>query len=379
MTIILYVIAVAAMFGFVIMIHETGHFIVAKKLKVRVINFSFGFGPELFGWTGKKFSFGSKNRDESAENETRYSVRPIPFGGFVKMAGEEMDEVGGAPDEFFSKKWYERIGIVAAGPVMNYISAFLIFLFVITVWGVQYQRPVIRFVEKNMPAFVSGLKTGDEIVGIDGKTLEDARKVSEIVKSSEGSELIFSVKRGEDILDIKITPAYDKKTKIARIGISYDMASEPVTVKVGFTRAVKEAAGQIVFWTVMPLKFLYMKLMLWEAPSEVSGPIGIMQAAYFMAKLGLKTFLTFIAIVSVALGMFNLFPIPIVDGGHIMFFLFEGIFRKPISKKFIQFSNSVGFALLITLALYATYQDIKRTKSGFWNKMETAEPAKKTK
>lgn len=364
MTIILYVIAVAVMFGFVIMIHELGHFIAAKKLKVRVLDFAFGFGPPIFS---------------RVKNGTKYSVRPFPFGGFVKMAGEEIDEIGGAPDELFSKKWYERILIVAAGPVMNYISAFIIFLFVIAFWGVQYQRPVIRFVEKNMPAFVSGLKAGDEIVAIDGKTLEDARKVSETVKSSEGRELLFSVKRGEKILDVKITPEYDKKNKIARIGISYDMASAPVTIKVGFIRAVKEAFGQIVFYTVMPLKYLYMKLILFEAPAEVSGPVGIIQAAYFMAKLGPKTFLTFIAIVSVALGMCNLFPIPIVDGGHIMFFLFEGIFGKPVNKKVMQLSNSVGVAFLITLALYATYQDIKRTRSGFWDKMETTAPAERKK
>ena len=113
-----------------------------------------------------------------------------------------------------------------------------------------------------------------------------------------------------------------------------------------------------------------MKLTLWEAPSEVSGPVGIMQAAYHAAKLGLKTFLYFIAIVSVALGMFNLLPIPIVDGGHIAFYLFEGISRKKLNKKVMQFANSIGFALLITLALYATYQDILRTKNGFWKRVE---------
>ncbi|MBN1383553.1 MAG: RIP metalloprotease RseP [Elusimicrobia bacterium] len=375
MTIVLGVIAVMVMFGFVVVIHETGHFFIAKKMKVRVMNFSLGFGPELFGWTGKKFSFGSKSQDKGMEDETRYSVRPIPFGGFVKMAGEEISESTGASDEFFSKKWYERIGIVAAGPAMNYISAFLIFMFVIIIWGVQYQRPVVKFVEKDMPAFSSGLEAGDEIVAINGETIEDAHRVSEMVKSSENNELLFSIKRDDSILDIRITPEYDKKVKTARIGIVYDMASEPITVKVGPVKAVKEAFNQVVFWTVMPLKYLYMKLMLFEAPAEVSGPVGIMRAAYFMAKLGPKAFLTFIAIVSVALGMLNLLPIPIVDGGHIMFYLFEGISGRPLNTKVIQFANSVGFALLITLMVYATYQDIKREKNGFWKKIETVKPA----
>jgi regulator of sigma E protease len=299
-------------------------------------------------------------------------VRPIPFGGFVKMAGEEIDEIGGAPDEFFSKKWYERIAIVSAGAIMNYISAFIIFLFIISVWGLQHQRPVVKLVEKKSPAFVAGLTSGDEIVAINGNKIEDAGIVSKTVKTSPDKELVFSVKRKEEIIDIKITPKYDEKIKMSRIGIVYDMSSEPIVVKVGFAKAIKESFNQIIFWTITPLKYLYMKLTLWEAPSEVSGPVGIMQAAYHAAKLGLKTFLYFIAIVSVALGMFNLLPIPIVDGGHIAFYLFEGISRKKLNKKVMQFANSVGFALLITLALYATYQDILRTKSGFWKQVEQA-------
>ncbi|HAM39712.1 MAG TPA: RIP metalloprotease RseP [Elusimicrobia bacterium] len=355
MMILLGIAAVAVMFGFVIMIHELGHFIVAKKQKVKVLNFSFGFGPELFGWT---------------KNETRYSVRPIPFGGFVKMAGEDIEEYKGDSGDFFSKKWYQRIAIVVAGPIMNYLSAFFIFLFIIVVWGIQYQRPVVKLVEKNSPAFDAGLKSGDEIVAINNDKIQDAQTVSRIVKTSSGKELTFSLKRSENIIDLKITPKYDEKLKSSRIGIVYDMSSEPVVVKVGLNKAIKESFNNIVFWTVLPLKYLYMKLVLFEAPSEVSGPIGIMQAAYFAAKLGIKTFLSFIAIVSVALGMFNLFPIPIVDGGHIVFYLIEGITGKPINKKAMQLANSIGFALLLTLALYATYQDILRTKDGFWKKIE---------
>lgn len=355
MTILFGILAVAVMFGFVIMIHEFGHFIVAKKLKVKVLDFAFGFGPPIFKWT---------------RNETTYSVRPIPFGGFVKMAGEEIEDVQGAPDEFFSKKWYERIAIVSAGAIMNYISAFIIFLFIISVWGLQHQRPVVKLVEKKSPAFIAGLISGDEIVAINGNKIEDAGIVSKTVKISAGKELIFSIKRNDKIVDIKITPKYDEKIKMSRIGIVYDMSSEPIVVKVGFAKAIKESFNQIIFWTITPLKYLYMKLTLWEAPSEVSGPVGIMQAAYFAAKLGAKTFMNFIAIVSVALGMFNLLPIPIVDGGHIAFYLFEGISRKKLNKKVMQFANSVGFALLITLALYATYQDILRTKNGFWKRVE---------
>ncbi|OGS45879.1 MAG: RIP metalloprotease RseP [Elusimicrobia bacterium RIFOXYD2_FULL_34_15] len=353
--ILLGIVAVAVMFGFVIMIHEFGHFIVAKKQKVKVLSFSFGFGPELIGWT---------------KGETRYSIRPIPFGGFVKMAGEEIDEHKGEPDEYFSKKWYQRIAIVAAGPVMNYLSGFLLFLFVIGFWGIQYQRPVVKMIEKNSPAFIAGLKSGDEIIAIDNNKIQDAQIVSKAVKDSGGKELLFSIKRNDKIIDIKITPKYDERMKYSRIGIAYDTSSEPIVVKVSFKKAIKESFDNIVFWTVTPLKYLYMKLTLFEAPSEVSGPIGIMQAAYFAAKLGIKTFLTFIAIVSVALGMFNLFPIPIVDGGHIMFYLIEGISGKPINKKAMQLANSIGFALLLTLALYATYQDILRTKDGFWKKVE---------
>ena len=353
--IILQLLLVAVMFSFVMLIHEFGHYISAKKIKVRVENFSLGFGPEIFGWT---------------KNETRYSLRPFPVGAFVKLAGEDIDEKKGAPDEFYSKKWYERLAIVIAGPAMNYISAFVIFLVIYSVWGLQNQRPVVKYVEKDLPAYAAGLKAGDEIIGIDGKKIYDARVITDVVKASLGRKITLTLKRGNDILDAFIVPVVDLKLKQVRIGIIYDITSQPIVVRVSFASAVKESAKDILFWTVTPLKYLYSKIIMWEAPSEVSGPIGIMQAAFITAKHGVKVFLNFIAIVSVALGFFNLLPIPLVDGGHILFFTIEGIFRKPINKNFLRYANSIGFAFLITLVVYATYQDIARTRSHFWSQVE---------
>ena len=353
--IILQIFAVVIMFTFVMFIHELGHCLMAKKKKVRVENFSLGFGPELLGWT---------------KNETRYSLRPFPVGAFVKLAGEDMDEKKGAPDEFYSKKWHERVMIVAAGPMMNYLTAFVIFVFIFSVWGLQYQRPVVKYVEKNLPAYASGLKAGDEIIGINGKNIEDARIISKVVKISLNRKIILSVKRNDRIFNVEITPVTDKRLKQVRIGIVYDIMSDPIVIKAGPLVVLKESVEDIWFWSVTPLKYLYQKIIFLEAPSEVSGPIGIMQAAFATTKHGVKVFLNFIAIVSVALGLFNLLPIPLVDGGHILFFTIEGIFRKPVNKTFLRYANSVGLAFLLTLVVYATYQDISRTRSHFWKQVE---------
>jgi len=349
------IISVVIMFTFVMFIHEFGHYLMAKKKKVRVENFSLGFGPEIFGWT---------------KNETRYSLRPFPVGAFVKLAGEDVEEKNGAPDEFYSKKWHERLMIVVAGPAMNYLTAFVIFVFIFSVWGIQYQRPMIKYVEKNLPAYTAGLKAGDEIIGINGKKIQDARIISKVVKTSLNQKIIFSVKRNDKVFDVEIIPVTDSNLKQVRIGILYDILSKPIVVKVGVTGALKESVEDIWFWTVTPLKYLYQKIIFLEAPSEVSGPIGIMQAAFVTTKLGVKVFLNFIAIVSVALGLFNLLPIPLVDGGHIMFFTIEGIFKKPVNKIFLRYANSLGLAFLLTLVVYATYQDIARTRSHFWKQVE---------
>jgi regulator of sigma E protease len=355
MILIVQIILVAFMFGFVMAIHELGHYITAKKLGIRVLDFALGFGPEIFGRT---------------VNGTRYSLRWIPLGAFVKLAGEDFDESGGLPDEFYSKKWYQRLAVVIGGPAMNYISAFFIFFVMIAFWGVQYQRPVVKYVQKDMPAAVAGLMPGDEIVAIDGKNTRDTQIVSTIIKTSANKKLIFSVQRNGAIVKSEMTPLYDNKLKQTRIGIIYDSTAAPYVVKVGFFTAIKETVNSLVFWTVTPLKYIYTKLILLEAPDDVSGPVGIVQAAYFSLKHGVKLFLTFIGVLSVALGFFNLLPIPLVDGGYCVFFIFEGIFGKPVHSKVMKLANSIGFALLIMLALYATYRDIDRTRSGFWKQTE---------
>jgi len=286
------------------------------------------------------------------------------------MAGADLDKATGNEDEFLSQAWYKKFLIVLAGPVMNYISAFILFFMIIIFWGVQYQRPVVKYVEKNMPAYSAGMLSGDEITAVNGQIIKDARIISKVVKESADKKITLAIKRGAEFLDIDIVPVMDKKLKQSRIGIIYDIAAQPITVKVGFKEALSETLKNIWYWTVTPLKYLYSKVILMEAPSEMSGPIGIMQAAFVTAKYGFKIFLNFIAIVSVALGFFNLLPIPLVDGGHMFFFLMEGITKKRLNKKFMQFANSLGFAFLITIAVYATYRDIVRTTSGFWKQTE---------
>jgi len=336
------VIATVLGIGLLVFIHELGHFMMAKKFKIRVEKFSFGFGPEIVGFT---------------RGETRYSICAIPLGGMVKMPGEDIESAKGEPDEFLSQPWYRRLIIAFFGPFMNYLLAFILFAFVIFCWGLTKpsEQPVIGDLVANFPAQQAGLASGDIIRTINGMPVKSWEEMSGFIRSHPGDQLTLSVVRQGKELTVALVPKKDPASGVGLIGIGPKMETE----KVGFVQSVGYSARLVTFQSVYTLKYLGEKLIRWEKP-ELAGPIGVVQILAKAAKAGWENLLYLLGVISVALGLFNLLPIPLVDGGHIFIALIEGITRRPFSKKALQTANIVGFGIIICIFLFATYSDLTR-------------------
>jgi len=339
--------------GLVVVLHEFGHFLAARYLGVRVERFTVGFGQELFGWTIKG---------------TRYAVCLIPLGGMVKLAGEFMDERQHKPDEFFSQAWYRRIFIALAGPLMNYVLAFALFALVAGVWGVLQpsDQPIVGDIIPGLPAAESRLQVGDRIQAIDGKPISSWEDLAQQIHLKPQQKLTFAIERSEaktaapKHFEVSLVPRRDPQHGIGLIGIMprADM------VRPTFRGSLRIAAGEVKLWTLQPLKYLSQKITRLESPKELAGPIGIAQMVTKATKEGLAYILTLIAIISTGLGLFNLFPIPVLDGGHILLYTVEGVIRRPLSRRVMQVANAIGLSLVLTIFLYASYQDVLRL--GLW-------------
>ena len=328
--------------GLLVFIHELGHFLMAKKFKIRVEQFAFGFGPEIVG-----FDYGG----------TRYSICAIPLGGMVKMPGEDAATATGSPDEFMSQPWYRRMIIAFFGPFMNYVLAVVIFTIVFFFWGVSIpsEKPVIGDVMDGYPAKVSGIMSGDTIQKINGITINSWQDMAEVIHKSVSKKLKFSVLRANATVTLEMIPAKDPATGVGIIGIAPMVETKKTGLIDSFTMGIK----MVVFQTVYTVKYLGMKIIHWEKP-EVAGPIGVIQLLAKAAKSGIENLLHFLAVISVALGLFNLFPIPLVDGGHILLALIEAVTRKPLNKSAVQVSNFVGLSIIVFIFIFATYSDLAR-------------------
>jgi len=346
------VVAVISVFSIVVVIHEMGHFLVCKALGVRVERFALGFGKELFGfdWVG-----------------TRWSICLLPLGGYVKPAGEDIEETTGAPDEFFGQSWYRRIAIAIAGPIMNYLLAIFCFFVLMFFWGQPKpsSEPVIGEVVMGYPAQAAGLKANDRLLVINGthiKTWEDmAKEIHAYPEKPIDIRYRRQVEGGVVEKIIALVPKMDTSRNIGLIGISPTVDMVPQ----GFMDSWKIAGKQTWFWTVFTLKYLGDAIVNRKKP-ELAGPIGIISIVAKVAKQGFQELLSLIALISLSLGLFNCFPIPLLDGGHIFLYLLEGIFRRPLNKTVVRTANIIGATLLIAVFIFATTQDIARLSSSFW-------------
>jgi len=341
--------------GLVVVIHEYGHFLVARRLGVRVERFTVGFGPEVFGWT---------------RGATRYALCAIPLGGMVKLAGDLLEEHMQKPDEFFSQPWYKRSLIALAGPVMNYVLAFVLFAVVAGVWGILQpsNQPIVGEIVPGLPAASSALRMGDRIQSIDGVPMTSWEQMARLIHDKPGAQLQLEVQRVEPpsssprIFKTTITPSRDAQRGVGLIGIMPQVEK----VRVGLRGSLVTSAKDLKAWTLQPLKYITEKIKRFEGPRELSGPLGIAQMVTKATQEGLAYVLYLMGIISTGLGLFNLFPIPILDGGHIFLYTIEGILRRPLNRRTMQIANAVGFSLILTIFLYASYQDVLRWRLGLW-------------
>ena len=329
--------------GLVIFFHELGHFVAAKIMGVKVEKFSLGFGKELFGFDWKG---------------TRMIMSVFPIGGYVKMRGENVDEpLKGEPDEYLSQKWYKRAVIVGAGPIMNFVLAVLIFTIIIAFVGlpIPSKEPVIGGIMSESPAEEAGLKIGDRIIEIDGRGITLWRELVDTIHPRNGTELEILIERDERRFTRRITPKYNEQTRTGLIGIIPKTTDRKVNIFSAFWYSIQYVFGLVV----LIIRSLFL-MIVGKMKADVAGPVGIFQMVGKVAKAGFVNVFHFIGLISVNLAIINLFPIPILDGGHLVFLLFEGIKGKPLDTKKVKIAQIIGLAVIIILLIFATSQDLMR-------------------
>jgi regulator of sigma E protease len=337
--------------GVLIVIHELGHFLFAKLSGVGVLTFSVGFGPKL--WVKKK-------------GDTEYALSAFPLGGYVKMVGEDASEEVKQEDiekSFAHKGLLKRIAIVAAGPGFNLGLAVVLLMVVYLFYGVSVSSTQVSGVEAGSPADRGGIRKGDRIVAIDGRTVKEWEELSRAIKESQGRPLKVRLSRAAEESEVTVVPAkketrniFGEKRDEWMIGIGSQVSIEKGKSGLAFLRAFQQTYD----YAKITLLALYKMLTGDVSPKNLGGPILIAQMAGQQAQEGLASFLAFLAVLSVNLGVLNLLPIPVLDGGHLLFFLVEAIIRRPVSVKHRELAQQVGIFILLLLMVYAFYNDLAR-------------------
>ena len=350
----------------VVFIHEYGHYYFAKKYGVMVTDFSIGFGKELFGWNDKL--------------GTRWKICWIPLGGYVKFFGDrnvfsqsDQEEIIKKYSEeerkklFILKPLYQRSLIVAAGPIANFILAIVIFLFIYMFVGKDFTPAVINEVQKDSPAEVAGLMKNDVILEIDGTEVKSILDVSKLITMSTSDFIDFKVSRYDQDVLLKVKPNIvetednlGNKINKRMIGIMLGPYNNKINhVKLGPAKALYYSLNEVYFVTISSLKYLGSILTGSGDSSQLGGPIRIAKITGQVAEFGIVPFLSIMAYISISLGLINLFPIPLLDGGHLMFYGFEKILGRPLSQKTQEGFFRIGMFLLLFIMFFATYNDLK--------------------
>ena len=335
-----------------IFVHELGHFLAARITGVGVLKFSLGFGPKIIG---KKIG------------ETEYVLSWIPLGGFVKLLGESGTEELSPEDEkrsFYKQTRWKRILIILAGPVFNFFLALVIFI-IVSMYGLPNLTADVGEVQKESAAFKAGMMNGDKIIAIDGQKIIFWEDIRPIIAEGKGKEMEIAVQRGAEKKLLLIKPKLSKAKNIfGEEESAYLIGVSPA----GKTTIVKRNPWDAVIvsvektWYISKLTVISVVKMLEGviSPRTLGGPIFIAQVAGAQVKEGIIPFILFMAILSINLGVINLFPIPVLDGGHIFFYLIEIVTRREISVKVREISQQIGFVILLMLMLFVIFIDIER-------------------
>jgi regulator of sigma E protease len=348
----------------VVFIHELGHFLVARWCGVRVLVFSVGFGPELLGFTDR--------------HGTRWKISAIPLGGYVKFFGDE--NAASVPDanavaamtpeerrhSFFHQPVASRAAIVAAGPFANFILAIAIFATTFMFYGKPTTVARVDAVQPNSAAAAAGFQAGDVVVAIDGRRVESFSEMQRIVSANAARTLEFQVERGGAPVTLRATPTltqgkdgFGNKFCHAVLGVSRSMTPEDVkTESVNPLRAVWMGVQET--WFVIDRTFSYLAGVIVgrECADQLGGPIRIAQISGQVATLGFLPVLSLAAMLSVSIGLLNLFPVPLLDGGHLLFYAIEAIRGRPLSERAQELGFRIGLAIVLMLMIFATFNDI---------------------
>lgn len=356
-TTLLYLFAFIFVLSLVVIVHEGGHFIMARLCGVSVVEFSLGFGKELFGWTDKK--------------GTRWKVCALPFGGYVKMLGDEdaasaksgTKEVAPElrPYTFMAQKLWKRAAIIFAGPAMNYV--FAVFVLTGVLWSVgQVIIPaVVGSVEEGSAAAEAGLLAGDEIIQVNGKKVVEFSDIQRMVQLSDKDDVFnMRIRRDGAEVDVVVHPKYDSESERPRIGVISSMEAVTIDDDVGLGKAFVLSVQNVSQMTVDTVKYLKQVIMRERSGKDMRGPIGIAEASGDALRGGLLSLIVFIAQISVAIGFMNLLPIPLLDGGHLFFYAIEAVRRKPLPDKAQNVFLWAGLSFLMALLAYTLFLDIPR-------------------
>jgi len=359
-----YVVPFLFVLTIVVFFHELGHFLVGRWAGVKVLTFSLGFGPELFGFNDR--------------HGTRWKISAIPLGGYVKFFGDETEASTPSaealahmtPEErnlsFHHKKVGPRAAIVAAGPIANFLLAIVIFACMFTFFGKPNTSARVDKVEANSAAAAAGFQTGDIVTAIDGSKIDTFSDMQRIVSGRAGERLTFTVKRGETNLQLQGTPELrevkDPFGNVQRLGVlgitrqtaPGDVVTERVDPATAVWLGVKET------WFVIDRTLAYVSRIFTgrESADQVGGPLRIAQMSGQVASIGLGALIQLAAVLSISIGLLNLFPVPLLDGGHLLFYAIEAARGRPLSDRAQEVGFRIGLGLVLMLMVFATYNDI---------------------
>ena len=348
----------------VVFFHELGHFLVARWAGVKVLTFSLGFGPELVGFNDR--------------HGTRWKISAVPLGGYVKFFGDDTEAstpsaqtLANMTEEeragsFHHKKVAPRAAIVAAGPIANFLLAIVIFTCLFTFFGKPSTSARVDKVEANSAAAAAGFQVGDIVTAIDGDKIESFSDMQRIVGTRAGQQLKFTVKRGDSTVQLLGTPQlrevkdpFGNAHKLGVLGITRqtaagDVVTERVDPATALWLAVKET------WFVVDRTMAYIGGVFTgrEAADQVGGPLRIAQISGQVATIGLAALIHLAAVLSISIGLLNLFPVPLLDGGHLLFYAVEAVRGRPLSERAQEMGFRIGLGLVLMLMVFATYNDI---------------------
>ncbi|MDD5019223.1 MAG: RIP metalloprotease RseP [Candidatus Omnitrophica bacterium] len=345
-----------AILSILILIHELGHFLVAKRRGIRVEKFSLGFGPKL---VSKKIG------------PTEYMLCLVPFGGFIKMAGDNKEECKGAPDEFLSRPPGQRAQVIFAGPFFNYVLAFFC-LWMVFYLGYPKFSSTVGELMPGMPAARAGLQAGDTITSVDGEPVQFWDEMTRRIHAKKGEDVQLKVKRDGREFDLLLTPEakevetiWGRKAEVGLIGIK--PSDEIIKVRYGLWPSLIRGTQSLWEMTVMTVRALfYIIIGTMSFKDSVTGPLGIFFITTNAAKIGFSSILHVIGILSMSLAIFNLLPLPILDGGHIFFAGLEKLRGRPLASKTEDVVSNIGMGFLIVLAIFIFCNDLIRY--GYWDK-----------